>query len=190
MAGVQQQVARIDKFLAKEMLESPKSEEEIQTMRTNQCVEVTIQGSNTVVMSIEDIEARWLQQNATSERVVVPSTDILEWKANCPLSQTTADIAASMKSQYESLFKEAEDKIKEKDQFICQELENFNENPEDPEGSARAIAEIVSDAVIVSQENKGKKTKKASKPSPVVEKLKRIELLWEKTTKPLKETFS
>ena len=56
MAGVQQQVARIDKFLAKEMLESPKSEEEIQTMRTNQCVEVTIQGSNTVLMSIEEQE--------------------------------------------------------------------------------------------------------------------------------------
>jgi len=150
MAGVQQQVARIDKFLAKEMLESPKSEEEIQTKCTNQCVEVTIQGSTTEQLSIEDIEARWLQQNATSERVVVPSTDILEWKANCPLSQITADIAASMKSQYESLFKKAEDKIKEKDQLICQELENFNENPEDPEGSASAIAEIVSDAFIVS----------------------------------------
>merc|ERR1719312_114628 len=107
-------------------------------------------------MSIEDIEARWLQQNAISERVVVPSTDILEWKSNCPLSQTTADIAASMKSQYESFFKEAEDKIKEKDQFICQELENFNENPEDPEGSARAIAEIFSDAVIVLQKKKVK----------------------------------
>ena len=49
----------------------------------------------------------------------------------------------------------------------------FDKNPEDPEGFASAIAEIVSDAFIVSQENKGKNTKKESKPSPVVEKLKR-----------------
>ena len=83
------------------------TEEEIQALRTNQCVEVVIQGSNTEMLSIEDLEARWLQQNDSGERVCVPSTDILEWKAKCPLSQTTADIAASMKSQYMALWKEA-----------------------------------------------------------------------------------
>ena len=150
MAGVQQQVARIEKFLAKEMLESLKTEEEIQALRTNKCVEVSVQGSNTELLSIEGIEARWSQQNETSERVVVPSTDILEWKANCPLSQTTADIAESMKSQYESLFKEGEDKIIQKEQLICQELEKFNENPEDPEGCANNIAELVTGQARVS----------------------------------------
>ena len=121
MTGVQQQVVRIDKFLTKDMMESLMTEEEIQALRTNQCVEVVIQGSNTEKLSIEDLEARWLQQNDSGERGCVPSTDILEWKAKCPLSQTTADIAASMKSQYMALWKEGEDKIVEQAPLINQE---------------------------------------------------------------------
>ena len=73
------------------------TEEDIHALRTNQCVEVVIQGSNTEMLSIEDLETRWLQQNDSGERVCVPSTDILEWKAKCPLSQTGHVILSSLK---------------------------------------------------------------------------------------------
>ena len=169
MTGVQQQVVRIDKFLTKEMMESLMTEEEIQALRTNQCVEVVIQGSNTEMLSIEDLEARWLQQNDSGERVCVPSTDILEWKAKCPLSQTTADIAASMKSQYMALWKEGEDKIVEQEPLINQELLKFSES-KDAKACSIKIAEVITDAVILAADSKDKKTKKGS---PVKEKLRR-----------------
>ena len=173
MTGVQQQVARIDKFLTKEMMINKKTKEEIQALRSNQCIEVAIQGTNTELFSIEGLEAHWLQkQNNTRERVCVPSTDILEWKAKCPLSQTTADIAASMKNQYMSLFDDGLKKLIENESLIDQELKNFNDH-KDAKGSANKITEIVSHAVILATENKNKKKKDAQNENSVTKKLKR-----------------
>ena len=173
MAGVQQQVSRIDKFLAKEMPVNTKTQEEIEAFQKKKSISVTIQGTNTELLSLEGLEAKFKQENDPCNRVCVPSTDILEWKGRCPLSKTTRDVEEMMKNEYKNLFSDGENKIKEKEALIDAELEHFMETNNTSE-TANKIAEISADAVIITIAATKKKQKKTgANSSPVKEKIKR-----------------
>ena len=163
---IQQQDAKITKYLANQMMINTRTEEDIQALRTAACVQINIQGNNTELLSIEGLESRFYQQQdvLTKPRVCVPSTDILEWKAKFPLIKTCDDTLEDMRRQYTEMFEDGEDKIKQKESAIEAVLKLLDVSLNAQE-IANKIADIVEDTVIIGAT--------CSSSSPVKRKLQR-----------------
>ena len=165
MAAVQQQQNKIDRFLANRMLENTKTDAEIQALRMTECAEINIQGDNTEMVTIMGLESRFQQQQEEAIRVTVPSTDILEWKSNFPLIETCNQELERMTKDFDEIFRQGEEKIKEKEPMIDEELDSMTAG-QTAKATAEKISLLLMDAVIVDNSS-------VSPNSPVKMKLRR-----------------
>ena len=101
MSAVQQQLLKIDRFLADQMLQNNKSEDEIQALRTTECVEIHVHGETKEMVTIMGLESRFQQQQEETTRINIPSTDILEWKRKF-LPNETNSLTCSSKGKTRS----------------------------------------------------------------------------------------
>ena len=151
MAAIKEQQLKIDSFLSKQMGKNTKTDAEIQTLRATECAEVTVQGNNIQKLTIEDLEDRFEQQQeqpGTAPMLTIPSTDILQWKANFPLQETSDQVLAELHAKYKEMFQQGEDKIKQEEARVDAELQLIG-NGQDVKQTASNIADIIEDAVIV-----------------------------------------
>ena len=148
MAAIKQLQLQIDSFLANQMQQNSKTATEIQALRITECVEVTIQGANQELLSIEGLESRFQQQQQASARVTIPSTDILQWKASFPLYETTEHVLDDLRRQYKDKYKQGDDMITQAEGLIDEELNSLT-NGQDIRVTANKIADNVENAVIV-----------------------------------------
>ena len=153
---------RIDSYLAKGMMKNTKTDQEIQLMRDNECIEVTVQGNNKEMVSIQGLENKFQAQGQI--RVAIPSTDILQWKANFPLHETSESFLAQLTSEYKVMFKQGEDKIKQEETKMDEEL-NAMQGSQTAEVTTINLVNLLQDAVIL--------TSPVSPDSPVRRKMQR-----------------
>ena len=149
------------------MRQNTKTDAEIQALCATECAEVTIQGDNIIKLTIEDLENRFQQQQeqpGAPTMLTIPSTDILQWKANFPLHETSERVLAELHTEYKAMYKQGEDKIKQEEPRIDAELQLLG-NGQDVKQTANNIADIVEYAVIVDPTT--------SPDSPVRKKLRR-----------------
>jgi hypothetical protein len=157
---------KIDSYLAKQMMHNSKTKQQIEALRAKECAEVTIQGDIIKKMTVEDLESRFQQQQeepGASTMLTIPSTDILQWKASFPLQETSEQVLAELHTKYKEIFKQGEDKIKQEEARIDDELQLIG-NGQDVKQTASNIANMIEDAVIDAS---------AAPDSPVRKKLRR-----------------
>ena len=70
----------MESFLSQGLMEETMEEEEAETLRSKECVEVTVHGQTTENFSIIKLKEKCKPEHG-SRRIVVPSTDILHHKA-------------------------------------------------------------------------------------------------------------
>ena len=165
--AIKEHQLKIDSFLGKKMRQNTKTVAEIQALRATECAEVTIQGDNIKKLTIEDLEKKFQQQQelpGAATMLTIPSTDILQWKANFPLQETSEEVLAGLHAKYDEMFKQGEDKIKQEEARMDVELQLIG-NGQDVKQTANNIADIVEGAVIVDPTT--------SPDSPVRKKLRR-----------------
>jgi hypothetical protein len=148
MEAVNQQQLKIDRYLANQMLQNTKTDDEIQSLQKIECAKIHIHGQITEMVTIMGLESRFQDQQEAATRVTVPSTDILEWKSNFQLIDTCSQELDSMKNKYDEMFKQGKEKIDKKESRIDVELESMA-NGQTAKQTANKIADIVENAVIV-----------------------------------------
>jgi hypothetical protein len=89
--NIHEMVIKVERFLAKGMLEDTKTEDEIKVMREQECIEVTVQGQNTELVSLQGLETKFQKQETSNARIMIPNKDILNWKSSFPLHETSDD---------------------------------------------------------------------------------------------------
>ena len=127
------------------MRQNTKTDAEIQALCATECAEVTIQGDNILKLKIEDLENRFQQQQeqpGAPTMLTIPSTDILQWKANFPLHETSERVLAELHTEYKAMYKQGEDKIKQEEPRIDAELQLLG-NGQGVKQTANNIADIV-----------------------------------------------
>ena len=86
-SGVQSLVTQIDSFLKKKITKNARSQENIETFRQNNAIEVTVHGDTTEMVNIAWLEEKF--KNEGDQRRVVPSHDILQYTGKFPLHETS-----------------------------------------------------------------------------------------------------
>ena len=140
-AAIKQHQLKIDSYLAKQMRQNSKTKDEIEALRAKECAEVTIQGDIIQKMTVEDLEIRFQQQQeqlGAASMLTIPSTDILQWKVNFPLQETSEQLLAELHVKYKEIFKQGDDKIKQEEARIDEELQLI-ENSQDVKQTASNI---------------------------------------------------
>ena len=143
MASIQEEVGKVRRFLSKEMMKNKMTEKEIKDLRERECIEVTVQGNNTEVISIQGLEERFKKKE--SNRITIPSQDILQWNQKFPLHETCDDFLTELNNLFNALYEEGKSKITENESKIEEEL---NEN-KSPEQKAEQIVNMFKDVVIL-----------------------------------------
>jgi hypothetical protein len=114
------------------------------------------------MVSIQGLENKFQAQGQI--RVAIPSTDILQWKANFPLHETSESFLAQLTSEYKVMFKQGEDKIKQEETKMDEEL-NAMQGSQTAEVTTINLVNLLQDAVIL--------TSPVSPDSPVRRKMQR-----------------
>ena len=104
------------------------TEEEIGLMKEQECIEVTVHGRTTEMVSIKKLEERF-KDDYGSDRVTVPNNDILQhqWKAGFPLHITSVDVMEEMKKLHREACKLWEEKIQLEDDKLTDDLKALEE---------------------------------------------------------------
>ena len=124
---VQDLIIKVERFLAKGMLEDTKTEDEIKSMREQECIEVTVHGKKTEKVSLHELENKFLKQEQKNARISIPNRDFLSWKANFPLNETSDDLLKKMTHEYTEMCKLGEKNNQGKELDIDEQLKKMHE---------------------------------------------------------------
>ena len=119
-SGVVSLVSEIDSFLKKKIIKNARSQENIETFRQNNAIEVTVHGDTTKMVNIA-----WLEEKFKSEgdrRRVVPSHDILQYAGKFPLHETSDSFLDKLHKEFDKRMKEVETTINEKSALIDEQI--------------------------------------------------------------------
>ena len=126
--GIKELGIQVESFFSRGMLEGSMTVEEIRVMKEQECIEVTVHGRTTEMVSIMKLEERF-KGDYGSERVTVPNNDILQHqsKAGFPLHVTSEDVMEEMKKLHREACKPWEDKIQLEDDKLTDDLKALQE---------------------------------------------------------------
>jgi hypothetical protein len=140
--SVQETLNEINSYIKNVMPEPSLTPEEVKELRGRKCVEVTVHAQQTEVISIEDIEDRFLQERG-QQRVTVPSTDILQYHATLPSYQTTTDVFQHLTEEFNMLVTEKEDILQKEEVHIEEELQKMFKKEQSEEVTVDKIINLV-----------------------------------------------
>ena len=152
--GIKELEIQLESFLSRGMLEGSMTEEEITVMKEQECIEVTVHGKSSEMVSIKKLEERF-NEDYGSERVTVPNNDILQhqWKAGFPLHVTSEDVMEEMKKLHREACKPWEEKIKMEEDKLTDELKALEETGQTAQETVIHIMDIFEDKVIIDMPN-------------------------------------
>lgn len=153
-------VLQVDSFLGKGMLEDTLTAEEVQLMRAQDVLEVTVHGQTTEMISIEGLEEKF-QTERGSTRVTIPNRDILEhqWKAGLTLDVTTKDVLDKLSNAYNEMYLKKDEVLKKEERQLDNQLQEFANCNQTADVTAKQITNIFESAVFVGSPNPDVKRK-------------------------------
>ena len=154
ITGIKELGIQVESFLSRGMLEGSMTEEEIRLMKEQECIEVTVHGQTTEMVSIMKLEERF-KGDYGSERVTVPNNDILQhqWKAGFPLHVTSEDVMEEMKKLHREECKPWEEKIQMEEDKLTDELKALQEAGQTAQQTVIHIMDTFEDKVIIDMPN-------------------------------------
>ena len=158
--GIKELGIQVESFFSRGMLEGSMTVEEIRVMKEQECIEVTVHGRTTEMVSIMKLEERF-KGDYGSERVTVPNNDILQHqsKAGFPLHVTSEDVMEEMKKLHREACKPWEDKIQLEDDKLTDDLKALQETKKTVPETVRYIMATFEDKVIIDMPNEVLKRK-------------------------------
>ena len=119
----------MESFVFWGMLKGFMAEEEIRMMKEQECIEATVNGRTTEMVSIKKLEERF-KNDFGSESATVPNNDIWhhQWKAGFPIHVTLKDVIKDMKKLHREALKPWEKKLLKEDDKLTGVLKALEEN--------------------------------------------------------------
>ena len=152
MSPIQSLCAEVDSLLRNKIMDASMTEEEVNVLRKQEAIEVTVHGQTTQDSSIETLEEK-LRAEQGCRRIVVPSTDILNHKANFPLDITHQEAMEDLSEKFNKLTVPKESKLLTKEADIEVELNKHKERQQSAVETSINIAKIVGTSVIPNPPN-------------------------------------
>ena len=118
--GVQSLICQINSFLKKKITKNERSQEEIETFRQKNVIELTVHGDTTEMVNIILLEEKF--KNEGDQRRVVPSHDILQYTSKFPLHETSNSFLDKLHKELDKRMKKVETSINEKSILIDEQI--------------------------------------------------------------------
>ena len=158
--GIQEISNQVDSFLSRGMMEETLTNEEVNTFRNQEVIEVTVHGQTTEKLSIEGLEEKFLKDSGGT-RVTVPNNDILQhqYRAQFPLNVTSDDVYLELTELYRNTYNPQDAKIQQQEVSLDSEITALYEGKQSVQEATSKIVTLFEDIVILEKPNNALKAK-------------------------------